>query len=202
MKLGLTGGIASGKSTVSAMFVSEGALLIDADQIAREIVLPGSPALTLIAERFGEDMLLQDGSLNRKRLGEVVFRDEQERKALEQITHPAIRKRMLALMDQYAVEQPDKLVIADIPLLYESGMEGMFDAVIVVYVPRAVQLKRLMERDGLTVEQAEQRLHAQMDIEDKRTKADYVIQNETDVEITRQQVQQLIRRLKNEKVKL
>lgn len=202
MVIGLTGGIASGKSTVSAMLVEAGALLIDADRIAREIVLPGSPALTLIAERFGAQMLLEDGSLNRKRLGEVVFASEQERKALEQITHPAIRKRMLELMEQYTSEQPDKLVVVDAPLLYESEMEEMFQGVIVVYVPRATQLQRLMERDQLTHEQAEQRLDAQLNIEVKRERADYVISNDQDLVQTHKQVIQLLQQLDHEKRQL
>lgn len=202
MKLGLTGGIASGKSTVSAILVEQGALLIDADQVAREVVLPGSPALAAIVERFGTDILLPDGTLHRKRLGEIIFKDEQERKALEGITHPAIRKRMNDLALEYQQTQPDKLIIVDIPLLYESGMQSMFDGVIVVYVPRDVQIKRLMQRDDLSEDQAVQRLNAQMDIEDKRSRADYVIYNDGELEQTQQQVLELINRLQNEKESL
>lgn len=202
MKLGLTGGIASGKSTVSAILVEQGALLIDADQVAREVVLPGSPALAAIVERFGPDILLPDGSLHRKRLGEIIFKDEQERKALEGITHPAIRKRINDLALEYQQTQPDKLIIVDIPLLYESGMQSMFDGVIVVYVPRDVQIKRLMQRDDLSEDQAVQRLNAQMDIEDKRSRADYVIYNDGVLEQTQQQVLDLINRLQNEKESL
>lgn len=199
MKLGLTGGIASGKSTVSAILVKQGALLIDADEVAREVVLPGSPALAAIAERFGNNILLPDGSLHRKRLGEIVFRDEQERKALEAITHPAIRARMNELAIEYEQTEPDKLIIVDIPLLYESNMQSMFDGVIVVYVPRAMQIDRLMKRDSLSEEQAIQRLNAQMNIEDKRLKADYVIHNDGDIEQTEKQVLALMKQLRNEK---
>lgn len=199
MKLGLTGGIASGKSTVSAILVKQGALLIDADEVAREVVLPGSLALAAIAERFGNEVLLPDGSLHRKRLGEIVFQDERERKALEAITHPAIRVRMNELALEYEQSQPDKLIIVDIPLLYESNMQSMFDGVIVVYIPRALQMVRLMKRDGLSEEQAIQRLNAQMNIEDKRLKADYVIHNAGDMEQTEQQVLALMKQLQNEK---
>ena len=202
MKLGLTGGIASGKSTVSAMFVQEGALLVDADRIAREVVLPGSPALAQIAERFGSDMLLPDGALDRKRLGERIFKDDSERKALEAITHPIIRQRMKAMMDQYEEEQPDKLILADIPLLYESNLETQYDGVIVVYVPREVQRARLMNRDGLTESQANDRLNAQMDIEWKRENADYVIYNDKGLEETHQQVLQLMQQLQHERASL
>lgn len=199
MKLGLTGGIASGKSTVSAMLADQGALLIDADEVAREVVLPGSPTLAAIAERFGNDILLPDGSLDRKRLGNIVFRDEQERRALEAITHPAIRARMNELASEYERSQPDKLIIVDIPLLYESKMQSLFDGIIVVYVPRELQLDRLMKRDGLSEEQAMQRLDAQMNIEDKRQMADYVIHNEGDLDRTKRQVLELIKQIEYEK---
>ncbi|MDK8182368.1 dephospho-CoA kinase [Paenibacillus sp. UMB4589-SE434] len=192
MNIGLTGGIASGKSTVSAMLVDKGARLVDADRIAREIVLPGSPVLAQIAERFGQDMLLQDGALDRKRLGAVVFGDEAERKALEGITHPAIRQRMLEQMRSYEQEQPDKLVVVDVPLIYESRMESLFEAVMVVYVHHQVQLERLMKRDSLTEQQAKLRLAAQMDIEEKRSRADYVIYNDQGIEHTARQVHEFL----------
>ncbi|UHA72454.1 dephospho-CoA kinase [Paenibacillus sp. 481] len=188
MNIGLTGGIASGKSTVSQMLVRHGALLVDADQIAREIVLPGSPALQKIADQFGADMLLSDGSLHRKRLGEIVFANPEQRKLLESITHPAIRARMMAQMSQYEQEHPDKLVVVDVPLLFESGMESLFQMVMVVYVPRDVQLQRLMNRDCSNEEQARQRLAAQMDIELKRERADVVIDNSHSLEETERQV--------------
>ncbi|WP_028546227.1 dephospho-CoA kinase [Paenibacillus taiwanensis] len=192
MNIGLTGGIASGKSTVSAMLVDKGARLVDADRIAREIVLPGSPVLAQIAERFGHEMLLQDGALDRKRLGAVVFGDEAERKALEGITHPAIRQRMLEQMRSYEQEQPDKLVVVDVPLIYESRMESLFEAVMVVYVPHQVQLERLMKRDSLSPEQAKLRLAAQMDIEEKRLRADYVIYNDQGLEHTAHQIHEFL----------
>jgi len=177
MNIGLTGGIACGKSTVSAMLVRRGAILIDADQIAREVVEPGSPVLARVAERFGQDILLPDGRLHRKKLGERIFGDDAARKDLESLLHPPIRAVMKERMRENESHYPDKLVVVDVPLLYESGLEWMFEQVLVVYVPRELQLKRLMARDGLTTEQAERRLQAQMPIERKRDKADVVIDN-------------------------
>lgn len=190
MNIGLTGGIASGKSTVSRLLVERGALLVDADRIAREIVLPGSPALDQIADRFGADMLLPDGSLDRKRLGNVVFSDAAERKALEEITHPAIRQEMMTQMRRLEEEHPQSLVVVDVPLLYESGLTDRFEEIVVVYVPQAIQLERLMRRDGLTEAEASERLLSQWDIELKRERADYVIDNSKGIEETRQQVEQ------------
>ncbi|MBG9793233.1 dephospho-CoA kinase [Paenibacillus dendritiformis] len=192
MNIGLTGGIASGKSTVSRLLVERGALLVDADRIAREIVLPGSPALDQIAERFGADMLLPDGSLDRKRLGNVVFANAAERKALEEITHPAIRQEMMTQMRRLEEEHPQSLVVVDVPLLYESGLTDRFEEIVVVYVPKEIQLERLMRRDGLTEAEASERLRSQWDIEMKRERADYVIDNSKGIEETRQQVEQFL----------
>ncbi|MCM3340456.1 dephospho-CoA kinase [Paenibacillus sp. MER TA 81-3] len=189
MNIGLTGGIASGKSTVSNLLVERGALLVDADRIAREVVLPGSPVLDKIAELFGMDMLLEDGSLDRKRLGEVVFASEEQRKVLEGVTHPAIRHEMIAQMSRLEGEYPDKLVVVDVPLLYESGLTEMFESVVVVYVPKEIQLQRLIQRDGIDEVQAERRLQSQWDIEEKRKLADVVIDNSKGLEYTEQQVE-------------
>jgi dephospho-CoA kinase len=184
MNIGLTGGIASGKSTVSAMLVRRGAILVDADRIAREVVAPGSPTLAKVAEQFGQAVLLSDGSLNRKALGEIVFADTEARKQLEAVLHPSIRALMWERMEVSEKQHPDKLVVADVPLLYESGLEAMFKEVMLVYVPRELQLIRLVSRDGLTPEQAEQRLAAQMSIEVKKERADIVIDNRGTLEET------------------
>lgn len=188
MNIGLTGGIATGKSTVSQMLVARGAALIDADVVARRIMEPGHPVLAAVVKRFGKTVLLENGQLNRKRLGEIVFSDYLERKALEDITHPAIRQEMKAEMETLEQEDPERLVVADIPLLYESGLEELYERIMVVYVPRSLQLERLVKRDGLTQEQAELRLAAQMDIEEKRRRADIVINNSGSCEETESQV--------------
>lgn len=177
MNIGLTGGIACGKSTVSAMLVDRGALLVDADQIARDVVEPGSPVLEQVAAHFGQAVLQEDGSLHRKKLGEIIFGDTEARKQLEGILHPPIRKMIRDQMEAYERQFPDKLVVVDIPLLFESNLSYLFEQVMVVYVPRHIQLERLMARDGLTESAANSRIEAQMSIEEKRKLADIVIDN-------------------------
>jgi dephospho-CoA kinase len=188
MNIGLTGGIASGKSTVAKMLTERGAILIDLDGIAREVVNPGQPSLFRIAQRFGQAVLQEDGSLNRKKLGDIVFADPSERKALELIIHPAIRAIMKERMAYYESNAPNKLVVVDVPLLYESGLESYFEKIMVVYVSRKTQLQRLMERNSLTVEEAERRIAAQMDIEDKKSRADILIDNSNNIAFTEQQI--------------
>lgn len=188
MNIGLTGGIATGKSSVSRYLVSLGAILIDADQIAREVMLPGHPVLAAVIERFGQAVLNEDGTLHRKKLGEIVFGNSAELKALNDITHPAIRQEMRERMRMFEQEQPDKLVVSDIPLLYESGLSEQFEQVMVVYVPAEIQLKRLMERDGISESDALSRLNAQMDIEEKKRRADIVIDNSGTMEETKAQI--------------
>ncbi len=177
MKIGLTGGIASGKSTIAKMLIERGALLVDADQVAREVVLPGEPALEAIASTFGQAVLEADGSLNRKALGEIVFRDKASLAKLEAITHPAIRTRMQQRIHTYKEQFPERLVVADIPLLYETGQQNLYDGIMVVYVPAEIQKTRLMERNHLSEEEASRRIALQMDIEQKRKNADWVIDN-------------------------
>ncbi|KWX71221.1 dephospho-CoA kinase [Paenibacillus jilunlii] len=195
MIMGLTGGIASGKSTVSAMFVDKGAVLVDADVIAREVMLPGHPVLAAAVQQFGEGILLPDGTLNRARLGEIVFNHSEARQKLNDLTHPAIRREIKNRMYALEQEDPERLTLVDIPLLYESELDNLFQEIIVVYVPRELQLARLMERSGLTHEQAEGRLQAQMDIELKRSRANYIIDNSRDLAYAKQQVDVLWDRL-------
>ncbi|MCZ8518318.1 MULTISPECIES: dephospho-CoA kinase [Paenibacillus] len=188
MNIGLTGGIACGKSTVAGMLVRRGALLIDADRIAREVVEPGTPVLARVIARFGEDLLLPDGSLHRKMLGERVFGNPEALKDLDGLMHPPIRAAMRERMQSLEAQHPDKLVVIDVPLLYESGLQEQYEQVMVVYVPRAVQLQRLMLRDGASEEAAQRRLQAQWDIEEKRRLADILIDNSGTMEETGQQV--------------
>ncbi|MCD1258953.1 dephospho-CoA kinase [Paenibacillus athensensis] len=188
MNIGLTGGIACGKSTVSAMLAGRGAALVDADRIAREVVEPGSPVLNRVASRFGQAVLLQDGSLDRKALGRIVFGDEAARKELEALLHPPIRALMRERMEAFEREQPHRLVVVDVPLLFESGLASMFEEVLLVYVPREVQLERLIRRDGLEPAEALKRLEAQLPIDAKRELADNIIDNSGTVEETERQV--------------
>ncbi|MDP4097863.1 dephospho-CoA kinase [Paenibacillus sp. P96] len=194
MIIGLTGGIATGKSTVSALLAAKGALIVDADAIAREVMLPGHPVLEAVVHHFGQGVLHGDGTLHRKKLGEIVFANPAEREALNEITHPAIRQEMIRRMNAYEAEFPDKLIIVDIPLLYESRLDNLFHKVMVVYVQPEVQLERLMKRDGLTAEQARQRLNAQLPIEEKKRLADIVVDNSRDVAFTERQLNELLER--------
>jgi dephospho-CoA kinase len=193
MNIGLTGGIATGKSTAAKLLTEHGAILIDLDGIAREVVEPGQPSLSAIAERFGPAILQDDGKLDRKKLGTIVFADPAERKALEAIIHPAIRAVMKERMAYYASDSPDKLVVVDVPLLYESKLESYFEQIMVVYVPRETQLQRLITRDKLTVEEARKRLEAQMDIEDKKERADVLIDNSGSLSDTEEQIERFWR---------
>ncbi|WP_059054312.1 dephospho-CoA kinase [Paenibacillus senegalimassiliensis] len=193
MNIGLTGGIATGKSTVSRMLAQRGAVIIDADVIAREVMEPGHPVLAAVAERFGQAILQPDGTLHRKKLGEIIFSQPEERKALEGLTHPAIRAEMKRRISECEAADPRQLVVADIPLLYESGLESLYEEIMVVYVPREVQKSRLMSRDGLTEWQAEQRLNAQMDIELKKERAHILIDNSQGLAETEQQIERFWR---------
>ena len=188
MNIGLTGGIASGKSSVSELLVSLGAILIDADQIAREVMFPGHPVLVAVAKQFGQGVLLEDGTLNRKKLGELVFNHQEQLQVLNDITHPAIRQEMKDRKLKYEEQFPDRLIVSDIPLLYESGLEDGYEQIMLVYVPREVQIERLMKRDGMDKSQAIRRLEAQMDIEEKKQRADIIIDNSGDFEETKKQI--------------
>jgi dephospho-CoA kinase len=177
--IGLPGGIATGKSTVDRMLTARGATVIDADELAREAVRPGEPALDAIAARFGKDVIQADGTLDRPRLGAIVFADADARHDLDGITHPHIaeltRERIAA-----ALRGDAALVVVDIPLLFENARETMFEGVLLVYAPVAVQIERLRERNGLDETAALQRLAAQLPIDEKRARATWVIDNSGD----------------------
>lgn len=174
--VGLTGGIGSGKSTLAAEVRGLGVPVVDADAVARAVVAPGTPALAEIAATFGPEMLRPDGALDRPRLGALVFRDAAARRRLEAITHPAVRAATAAELSRLAAEGT-ALALYDVPLLYEAGLEATLDAVIVVWVPRAVQLERVCRRDGLSRAEAEARLAAQLPLDDKAARADAVVDN-------------------------
>lgn len=195
MLLGLTGGIASGKSTVSQLLVKHGALLVDADQVARDVVEPGQPALNEIVSFFGQAVLNDNGTLNRATLGEIVFSDKEKLQKLESITHPAIRARMKEMFERYKKEQPDAIIIADIPLLYETKQTHLYEGIIVVYIPYDVQINRLMKRNGLTEEAAISRIKLQMNLEEKARLADYIIDNSGTLDETEEQIVALLQRL-------
>jgi len=174
--VGLTGGIASGKSTLAAALRAGGVPVVDADALARQVVAPGSPSLAEIAAAFGAGVVRADGALDRARLSALVFRDPEARHRLEAITHPAVRAATAAELSRLAAAG-HPLALYDVPLLYEVGLEATLDAVIVVWVPRAIQLERLIQRDGLALEEAEARLAAQLPLDDKAARADVVVDN-------------------------
>lgn len=192
---GLTGGIATGKSTVAAIFEEAGARLVDADRIAREVVRKGSPAHREIVAHFGTGVLLGDGELDRKRLAAIVFNNPDEQRAIECIVHPQVKQEIDRRVDLIRRQAPEALVILDIPLLFESGMQEGLDAVIVVYAPERLQLERLMARDGLSEPEALARIRAQMPIDSKRALAARVIDNSGSREQTRAQALEIYRQL-------
>lgn len=191
MILGLTGGIATGKSTVTAMLRQRGYTVIDADQIAREVVEPGMPAYQAIAAHFGCKVFKSDGRLDRKKLAEIIFANQTERQALNEIIHPEIR-RVMREQAQAAECSGQTVVFMDIPLLYESKLTHMVDKVVVVYADQATQRARLMERDELDEIQANRRLEAQLSIDEKKAMADYIIYNQGTRDETEKQVEALL----------
>ncbi len=174
--VGLTGGIATGKSTFAAALRVRGVPVVDADALARDVVARGSPALAEIARTFGADVLDPGGALDRKKLAARVFADPQARRRLEAITHPAIRDAMLAETARLDAAGHD-LAFYDAPLLYEVGLDAALDSVVVVYAPREAQRARLAARDGIAPADAEARLAAQWPIEEKAARADFVVDN-------------------------
>ncbi|GAA3939521.1 dephospho-CoA kinase [Actinomadura viridis] len=174
LKVGLTGGIGSGKSEVSARLRARGAVIIDADRIAREVVEPGTPGLAAVVAEFGEGVLLPGGGLDRERVGSIVFADRDRLAALNAIVHPLVGERMQELMD---AAPAGAIVVYDVPLLAENGLAGMYDVVVVVDVPVEVQLDRLTSRRGMTEEDARARIAAQAAREERRAVADHVIDN-------------------------
>jgi len=192
----LTGGIGSGKSTVARMFEDEGAYVIDFDYLARVVVKPDKPAWRDIVDYFGPEILSPDRTLNRSALAEIVFSDDESRKALEGFTHHRIFEESDALVKAIKRKDPCSVVIIDFPLLFELSLNEKFDKVILAYVPRAVQIKRIIERDGLAKEEVEKRLNVQISIEEKRSLSDYIINSEEGLNVTRNQVRKVIHELK------
>lgn len=183
---GLTGGIASGKTTVGAMFKAHGVAFIDADEVAREVVASGTPGLAAVAARF-PGVVDAAGALDRARLGDRIFAAPAERAALEAITHPLIRARVLEKTLAFA-EAGEPRVIYDAPLLIERRLHEGMNGVVLVWVPRAVQRERLMRRNGLTGAEADARLQAQLPLDDKRPFATWLIDNSGTLDETRAQV--------------
>jgi dephospho-CoA kinase len=192
MRVGLTGGIGSGKSTVSAMLAELGAVVIDADRLAREVVAKGTPGLARVVEAFGPEVLTAEGDMDRAKVGEIVFTDEARRKVLEGIVHPLVFERYAELE---ASAPTDGVVVHDIPLLAESGRADTFDAVIVVDVPTETQVERLARDRGMSREDAEARIAAQATREQRLAVATYVIDNSGTLDDLRARVEDVYREL-------
>lgn len=189
--VGLTGGIASGKSTVAGMLVEKGAFLIDADVIAREVVLPGKPAWQEIRGWLGPGITGPDGAIDRLGLGKLIFEDPAARKKLNGIVHPRIAESFVCSAEEIRRRYPEAVVIFDVPLLIEAGMEQLVDLVALVYVPAEVQLARLQSRDNLTPAEACSRVQAQMPLAEKKSHAHIIIDNSGSLAETWRQVDHL-----------
>ena len=192
----LTGGIGSGKSVVARMFKDEGAYIIDLDDLARRVVEPDKPAWRDVIAYFGTGILNPDRTLNRSALGEIVFSDPKSRKVLEEFTHPRIFEERDALLEAIKHKDPCSVVVIEFPLLFELSLHKRFDKVILVYVPRVVQIKRATKRQGLAKEEVEKRLNAQIPIDEKRSLSDYIIDNKGSINETRDQVRKVIHGLR------
>jgi dephospho-CoA kinase len=192
MRVGLTGGVASGKSTVSAILDELDAVIVDADVLAREVVEPGTDGLREVVEAFGSGVLTADGELDRPAMGAIVFADVEKRRTLEAIIHPRVRARATEIE---AGAAPDDVVVHDIPLLAETGQASGFDAVIVVDVPQEMQVERMVELRGMSREDAEARVAAQASRDDRLAIATHVIDNTGSVEDLRRRVNEVYREL-------
>lgn len=191
--IGITGGIASGKTTVDQMILKEGYQVIDSDKIAHELLKEPSVISKLI-ETFGSE-IVENGSVNRKQLGELTFRYPAKLQQLNSIVHPLVKMR---IKEELAKNPLEQLIFVDVPLLYEAHMEHDFDYIIVIYIPERLQLERLMKRDDITNEYAITKMSRQLSIEEKITKADFIVYNDGTLEATLEQVHRIIRRIKDE----
>ncbi|MEH7303776.1 dephospho-CoA kinase [Neobacillus drentensis] len=189
--IGLTGGIASGKSTVSNFFKELNITVIDADIEARQAVMKGESAYFKIIAEFGEEVLLADGEIDRQKLGSIIFHHEEKRQLLNNIVHPEVRKRMSAQVEK-AKQNGEEVVVLDIPLLFESKLTYMVDKTLLVFVDNETQLKRLIARNNLSVEDAEARIHSQMPLSEKIRLADALINNNGSIADAKEQLLEIL----------
>ena len=196
LRVALTGGIATGKSYVLARLGRRGVPTIDADRVARDVVRPGRPAWAALVERFGADICRPDRQVDRARLGGIVFADAAARADLEAIVHPPVRQAIADWFEAREAEARSTLAVADIPLLYETRREGSFDRVVVTACPPEMQERRIVDRDGLPVEEARRRIEAQLPIEHKAARADFVVRTDGTFEETDRQVDAVLEALR------
>lgn len=189
--IGITGGIASGKSTVSLYLQELGFTIVDADLASRAVVEPGEEAYHQVVKAFGEDILLTDGNIDRVKLGSIIFNDQEKRLLLNGIVHPAVRNWM-RVKTEAALSSGEETVFMDIPLLFESKLTFMVDKTLLIYVDEQVQLERLMNRNGLSETEALARINSQMPLADKKALADAVIDNNGDINETKRQLKTIL----------
>jgi len=194
--VGLTGGIATGKSTIAEMLERCGAILIEADALAREVVEPGKPAWRAIVELFGETVLKRDRSINRQVLGSIIFSNMKQRRQLERIIHPRVAREQARLTKAIARKYPKAVVIYEVPLLFEAGIDKRVDKIIVVTADRETQIARLKKRNGLSRTEAIRRIQAQLPLEKKIHRADHVLNGAFSRPLLRKQVRQLFKNLR------
>jgi dephospho-CoA kinase len=194
--VGLTGGVASGKTAISQVLKAEGAYIIDADQIARELVQPQKPAWSELIGAFGKEILQEDGSIHRKKLADKVFADPKKRKLLNQILHPRIKEEMDRRTKEIGQKDPQAIVVIDAPLIIELGNQRDMDKLIVVASTQTQQIKRLKERDGVSPEAALRIISSQMPVEEKVKLADYVIRNEGSIEEAKKRAKEVFKELR------
>ncbi|MBA4421746.1 MAG: dephospho-CoA kinase [Syntrophus sp. (in: bacteria)] len=197
MNVGLTGGIATGKSTVARILVGKGALLIDFDELSHDVEQPEGPVWQEIVRHFGEEILHDDRTINRRKLGDIVFADREKLGLLNRIVHPAVFKEWHRRIEEIRKVQPDAIVLSDIPLLIEAGMKPMVDLVLLVYLSPEEQIARLVARNGYRREDAEKRIASQTPIGEKLPFADIVVHNDGSPETTRIAVGEVWEELKN-----
>ena len=192
---GLTGSIACGKTTVAKFFEKYGITVVDLDNVAREVVKKGEKGLKLIIEKFGKEYITDTGELNRKKLGELIFKDKKAKETLESILHPLIFKWERNFLENFR-KNSDTPIIIDAALMIESGSYKRYNKIIVVYVPEKIQIQRLMKRENLSFDEAVVRIKSQMSIENKKEYADFIIDNSKDLNYTEQQVRDIVEVLK------
>lgn len=198
LKIGLTGGIGSGKSTAARRLLQLGALVYHADEIARRALDPGAPCYDRVLAEFGEDILLPDGSIDRKRLAEIVFASGKRREILNGIIHPYVIETMFSLAQTGFDRSHNPIAVFDVPLLFESGLDALMDVTVLVVCDQETRVRRVMDRDGFSREHVLSRMRAQMPEEEKRLRADYILDNNGSEEDLNRQVDALYATLKAE----
>lgn len=204
LKVGLTGGIASGKTTITKLLVEKGAYHLDFDALAHEVEKKGTPVWENIVKHFGPSILNEEGEIDRKKLADVVFKNPEKLELLNRIVHPAVLEEWERRVKEIERLNKNAIVLNDVPLLFEAGLQGLFDYIVLIYSPPEAQIKRMMERNGYTEEEAKLRLKAQMPIDEKIPWADTVFDNNSPLEEVKSRIQTLweeLIRLQREKVK-